>query len=64
MEIKDVKQNLNKRVKLDDFEYVLKEYVYWLDDVENQFKHSLVLKELNSNSTRRVPMDKIETLLN
>lgn len=62
MEIKDVKQNLNKRVKLDDFEYVLKEYVLWFSEVDNQIKHSLVLKDLNANSTVRVDISRVEII--
>ena len=64
MELNDIKRNLNNPVLFEDKQCKLIECILWLDKNDNQFKYSLILQDSNFNSTRRVSMERVETILN
>ncbi len=62
MDITEVKRNLNKPVKLDNTEYVLKECVMWLSEVDKEIKYSVTLIDKNGNSTLQTALERVEII--
>ena len=60
MEISEIKKTLNKKVKWDGGEYVLKSCVLMQDVYTKEFKYSAVLLDKNKNSTVQVPIERVE----
>ena len=63
MKLSEVKKNMHKSVLYDGSVYWLKSCVMWLDELNHEFKYSLVLIDKNNkNSTVDVPIEKVEAV--
>lgn len=63
MNINDVKPNMHKNVIYDGSVYYFQSCVLRLDEINREFKYSLVLMDKNKNSTLTVPIEKVEVIL-
>lgn len=64
MKLSEVKGNMHKNVLYDGSIYLLRSCVMWLDEINQQFKYSLVLIDKSKNSTIEAPIEKVEVIKN
>lgn len=62
MKLSEVKKNMHRNVIFDGSVYWLQSCVMWLDEINREFKYSLVLIDKNKNSTIDVPIERVETI--
>ena len=65
MLVSEVKENMLKPVKYRDIEWILTEYIYWVDEKERKARHSVRLREESNNKVFcRAPIDEVEVIEN
>lgn len=62
MKVSDLKPNMHKSVIYDGSVYCFQSCVLWLDEINREFKYSLILVDKNKNSTLTVPIEKVEVM--
>ena len=62
MKLSVVKKNMHISVLYDGSIYWLQSCVMWLDELNHEFKYSLILIDKNRNSTIDVPIEKVEVM--
>lgn len=62
MKLSEVKKNMHKSVLYDGSVYWFQSCVMWLDELNHEFKYSLILIDKNKNSTIDVPIEKVEVM--
>lgn len=62
MKVSDLKPNMHKSVIYDGSVYYFQSCVLWLDEVNREFKYSLILVDKNKNSVIHAPIEKVEVM--
>ena len=62
MLLADIKKNMHKNVSYEDSVYYLDSCVMWLDELNHEFKYSLILIDKNKNSTVQAAIEKVKVI--
>lgn len=63
MLVSEVKENMLKPVTYRDIEWILTEYIYWIDEKERKAKHSVALRDNKTGRCHcRAPIDEVEVI--
>ena len=63
MLVSEVKENMLKPVKYRDIEWILTEYIYWVDEQERKAMHSVTLRDNKTGRCYdRALIDEVEVI--